>query len=198
MLRAEENIGAAVEFVRAALGHDVDRRAGRKTKLRGEGVAVDLKFLDRFNRDVEAGLPRPVLILPAVDRNQVVAPVAAADRDARGAEPRNSARELGPRGVRVRHARQRVNITLKSAADVGQVLHLAPLDGVGLLRALDLDQRRGGGDDHFGLDPRDLKLDLVTRGLADGELNVFYQVLRESSRFDRDFVYARTHRSNLK
>jgi hypothetical protein len=36
MLRAVENLAAAVEFVRAALGHDVDRRAGGETELRGE------------------------------------------------------------------------------------------------------------------------------------------------------------------
>ena len=71
-----------MEFVRAALGDDVDRRAGGKAELRREGVAVDLKFLDRFAADIEADLPGAVLILAAVNRDQIVTPVAAADREA--------------------------------------------------------------------------------------------------------------------
>ena len=94
-----------MELICSALGDDVDRGTRGKTKLRGVGVAVDLEFLNRFGGDVEAGLAGTVLVLAAVNRDQVVSSVAAADREAGTQEARNASRKLGSRSVRVGNAR---------------------------------------------------------------------------------------------
>ena len=87
-----------MKTVCATLGNDVNRGAGRKAKLRREGIAVDLKFLNRFGGDIIAGRSGTVFILTAVNRDEIVTPVAATDREARALEARNATRKLGPGG----------------------------------------------------------------------------------------------------
>ncbi len=87
-----------MKTVRTAFGNDVDRGAGRKAKLRREGIAVDLKFLNRFGGNIEARSTGTVLIFATVDCDQIVTPVAATDREARALEARNATRKLGPGG----------------------------------------------------------------------------------------------------
>src|SRR5260370_41626748 len=100
----------------------------------------------------------------------MVPSVAAPDGEAGTGKGRKASRALDARGVRVRHARQGIDVSGEVAADVGQVLDLAALDGVGLLRALDFNQRRGTHNDQLGLDASHLELDIKVRGLPDGEL----------------------------
>ena len=98
LVRAVEDIGAPVKTVRATLGNDVDRGAGRKAKLRGKGIAIDLKFLNRFRRNIEARSSGAVLIFATVNGDEIVTTVAAADRKAGALEAGNATRKLAPRG----------------------------------------------------------------------------------------------------
>src|SRR5215510_4408276 len=130
-----------MKLVAATLGDDVDGALHRETKLRGEAVPVNLKLLDGINRDEHPVLPRTVFILTPINRGEVVSPVAAPDRKP-GRGEAGEPRLLRASGLRVSDGRQRVNRRGHVAVDVGKVLHLAALDGVGLMGTLNLDQRR--------------------------------------------------------
>src|SRR6185503_16684916 len=91
--------------------------------------------------------------------------------EARTEESGNTAGKLRSRGVRVRNPRQRVNIVLKCAPDVGQVFNLALVDGVGLLSSLDLDKRHVGGHHNFGANAPGAQLHIVDASLSDGKLD---------------------------
>src|SRR6266511_1561150 len=184
-------------LVAATLGDDVDGAPHRESKLRGEAVPVNLVLLDGINRDEHPVLPRTVFILAPVNRGEVVTPVAAPDRIPGRAEAGEPGL-LSSSGLRVSDGGQRVNRRGHVAVDIGQALHLTLLNGVGLLCTLNLDQRRRGSYDHFGFDARHLQLDFISSSLADGELNLFYQVLREASRFNRNLVIAGSHQADLK
>src|SRR5260370_1127659 len=98
LLGVLESGGDAEKPVVATLVAAVRRGAGRKANLGGEGIPVDLKFLNRFGGDIVAGPSGNVLILTAVNRDEIVTPVAATDREARALEARNATRKLGPGG----------------------------------------------------------------------------------------------------
>src|SRR5262245_63838740 len=94
--------------VAATLADDVDGAPHRESKLRGEGVPVNLKLLDGINRDEHPVLPRTVFILTPVNRGEVVAPVAAPDRKPGRCEACEPGL-LRASGLRVSDSGQRVN-----------------------------------------------------------------------------------------
>src|SRR5262245_58865116 len=84
----EVAVGAPMKLVAATLSDDVDGAAHRKSILRGEAVPVHLILLDSIRGDRgDPVLPRTVLILAAVNRREVIAPVAAPDREPCREEP---------------------------------------------------------------------------------------------------------------
>ncbi len=80
---------AAAEPVRAALGHDVDRRAGVASLVGGEVRRLDRDLIDEVDADVvdHAGVRPRVQVEAAVDRQAVAVAAVAVDDGAAGAEP---------------------------------------------------------------------------------------------------------------
>ena len=76
LLRAIEKITAAVILIGSAPRDDVDRRSSRKAILGGEGVAIDLELLHRFNAQVSYSRTAGTeLILSAIDGEVFVRPL---------------------------------------------------------------------------------------------------------------------------
>ena len=134
-----------------------------------------------------------IFVFAAVNHRQIAASVAAADAESRRAE-RETTAALHARRSRTGDAGQRVNIRRKITPDVRQVLNLFALDGVGLLCALDFNQRCCVRDGDFRRHGGDLHLEFDRDDLSDGQLNLFDDLLGKALCLDGQFVRTGTQR----
>jgi len=196
-LIAEKRIAAAVPLVAAALGDDVDGRAGGKSELGGEGAAVHLELLNGFHADVgSAKLSRAIVILAAIERHQVVPPVATAYRES-GSNESRIAGELGARRVGTGDPWQSEDRFGEVARNVGQIPDLNTPERIRLLSFFGFNQRNCFGDDDFTFHGADLKMNVEDGGLTDGQLHALRHGLVKSFGAHLDAIEPRRKERNL-
>ena len=112
-------VGAAVELVGAAAGHQVDLRAAGLAELGAVVVALDLELLDRVHRgvDQDRAVGAHVVVVGAVHRPEVGGGRAAAHRD------------VGAAGQALVAAVQAVRARTRPAAGTSSCMKLRPFSG---------------------------------------------------------------------
>ena len=187
----EETEQRASQAVGAGLRDDVDDAAPRAAVLGGVVGPVDLELLHRFLADGGPHAAAGVVCFAAVHGDAVAAAVAAVKRNAAVGRLLHAKAVGVGQGLRVGDARRQQSKRKIIAAVDGQIAHRQLVDGVGLLRALGLNQRRFPAYLHQFRRCADGKLHVNDRGLAHCNRNAFPGLRDEARVFRSNVVGAR-------
>ena len=187
-LMAEEAKGGAVEIVAARLGYDIDHAATCAAELGRVGGAIDLKFLDGLLADSGAHATAGVVRLAAVDGDAVAAAVASVEGESAvrrllDAEAVGVGLGLGIGDT----GREQCERQVIPPVD-RQVANGRFVNGIGLLRALGVDQRSLGRDFHHLAALADRQLEVDIGDLAHGQLDALSDLRRKAGLLYFDIV----------